>query len=115
MRLRRRQLFGLGDGYAAYKIVAANSPDGRIVLAFCSAHLRRRFFDQAKGVAPIAREAPHDHGRPEFAAFRPWLEQRRRRVDNVVEIEHGDQQRHAEIGIALADGLARQRKLAWPD
>jgi len=42
------------DGYAAYKSLSPN----RIVLAFCWAHLRRRFFDIAKdGNAPIASEA----------------------------------------------------------
>lgn len=42
------------DGYAAYKNLDAE----RIVLAFCWAHLRRRFFDIAKGGdAPIATEA----------------------------------------------------------
>ena len=45
------------DGYAAYKTIAAKAPDGRITLAFCWSHLRRRFFDHAKGEAPIAREA----------------------------------------------------------
>ena len=45
------------DGYAAYKTIAAKTPDGRITLAFCWSHLRRRFFDHAKGEAPIAREA----------------------------------------------------------
>ena len=33
------------DGYAAYKTIAAKAPDGRITLAFCWSHLRRRFFD----------------------------------------------------------------------
>src|ERR1700684_1426697 len=45
------------DGYAAYKTIAAKAPDRRITLAFCWSHLRRRFFDHAKGEAPIAREA----------------------------------------------------------
>jgi len=45
------------DGYAAYKTIAAKTPDDRITLAFCWSHLRRRFFDQARGSAPIAREA----------------------------------------------------------
>jgi hypothetical protein len=47
------------DGYAAYKQLAdprrTNSP---ITLAFCWAHLRRHFYDIAKGgAAPIATEA----------------------------------------------------------
>jgi transposase len=45
------------DGYAAYKNIAEAGGDG-ILLAFCWAHLRRRFFDIAKdGSAPIASEA----------------------------------------------------------
>jgi transposase len=45
------------DGYAAYKKIAA-APGEAITLAFCWAHLRRRFFDIAKGGdAPIASEA----------------------------------------------------------
>ena len=45
------------DGYAAYKTIAA-APDAGITLAFCWAHLRRRFFDVAEGgPAPIASEA----------------------------------------------------------
>jgi hypothetical protein len=47
------------DGYAAYKSVADDAGvSDRITLAFCWAHLRRRFFDIAKGgPAPIASEA----------------------------------------------------------
>ena len=47
------------DGYAAYKTVADDAHAGdRITLAFCWAHLRRRFYDIAKGgLAPIASEA----------------------------------------------------------
>jgi transposase len=47
------------DGYAAYKSVADDARvSDRITLAFCWAHLRRRFFDIAKGgPAPIASEA----------------------------------------------------------
>jgi transposase len=42
------------DGYAPYKKL----PHGRITLAFCWAHVRRQFFDIAKGGnAPIAAEA----------------------------------------------------------
>jgi transposase len=45
------------DGYAAYKNIAEASGEG-IMLAFCWAHLRRKFFDIAKdGSAPIASEA----------------------------------------------------------
>ena len=47
------------DGYAAYKTIADNTTCGEVItLAFCWAHLRRRFFDIAKdGAAPIASEA----------------------------------------------------------
>jgi transposase len=46
------------DGYAAYKSIANAAPGEAITLAFCWAHLRRRFFDLAKdGNAPIASEA----------------------------------------------------------
>jgi hypothetical protein len=46
------------DGYAAYKTIADKAPGGTITLAFCGAHLRRHFFDIAKGGdAPIASEA----------------------------------------------------------
>jgi hypothetical protein len=47
------------DGYAAYKTIADDAHAGdAITLAFCWAHLRRKFFDIAKGgSAPIASEA----------------------------------------------------------
>ena len=46
------------DGYAAYKTIAAAAPGEAITLAFCWAHLRRKFFDITKGGnAPIASEA----------------------------------------------------------
>ena len=47
------------DGYAAYKTIADDARTGdAITLAFCWAHLRRKFFDIAKGgSAPIASEA----------------------------------------------------------
>ncbi len=46
------------DGYAAYKTVAGAVRNEAITLAFCWAHLRRHFFDIAKGGnAPIAGEA----------------------------------------------------------
>ena len=37
------------DGYAAYKTIAAAAAGEAITLAFCWAHLRRKFFDIAKG------------------------------------------------------------------
>jgi transposase len=46
------------DGYAAYKTIAGAAREEAITLAFCWAHLRRHFFDIAKGGdAPIASEA----------------------------------------------------------
>jgi transposase len=46
------------DGYAAYKTIARKASSEAITLAFCWAHLRREFFDIAKGGdAPIASEA----------------------------------------------------------
>jgi transposase len=47
------------DGHAAYKTIADEARAGdAITLAFCWAHLRRKFFDIAKGgSAPIASEA----------------------------------------------------------
>jgi hypothetical protein len=46
------------DGYAAYKNIADATGGEAIMLAFCWAHLRRGFYDIAKGgSAPIASEA----------------------------------------------------------
>ena len=47
------------DGYAAYKALAKPGPDGRsVTLVFCWSHVRRGFYDLAKGkAAPIATEA----------------------------------------------------------
>ena len=46
------------DGYAAYKTIADAACGEAITLAFCWAHLRRKFYDIAKdGNAPIASEA----------------------------------------------------------
>ena len=47
------------DGYVAYdKLTMANRAGGPLVLAFCWAHFRRRFYEIAKaGNAPIATEA----------------------------------------------------------
>lgn len=47
------------DGYAAYKQVARHEHAGNaVILAFCWAHWRRRFYEIAKaGAAPIAEEA----------------------------------------------------------
>ena len=93
------------DGYAAYKTIAAAAP-GEITLAFCWAHLRRKFFDLAKsGNAPIASEAleriaalyaiektirgvsaderrrvRQDKSKPLVAALKTWLEHQLARV-----------------------------------
>ena len=47
------------DGYAAYKELArSREPSAPITLAFCWAHLRRRFYEiAARGNAPLADEA----------------------------------------------------------
>jgi transposase len=47
------------DGYAPYKQVVQRGRGGNaVILAFCWAHLRRRFYEIAKGgAAPIAEEA----------------------------------------------------------
>src|SRR5262249_48093792 len=46
------------DGYAAYKNIANAQREEAITLAFCWAHLRRRFYDIAEGgPAPIASQA----------------------------------------------------------
>jgi len=115
------------DGYAAYKNVAANSPDGRIVLAFCWSHLRRKFFDQAKGAAPIAREAleriaalyaiektirgmssderrrvRQEKSKPLVASFRLWLEQQQARVSGKSTIAEA-----LHYGLNHWDGLVR--------
>jgi transposase len=86
------------DGYAAYKMLDQN----RITLAFCWAHVRRKFFDIAKtGPAPIAEEAlrriaelyaidktirgrspeervvlRQEQGKPVVDALKAWLEAR---------------------------------------
>jgi transposase len=86
------------DGYAAYKSLDAQ----RITLAFCWTHLRRKFYDIAKGGdAPIASEALDriaalyaiekdirgrsagersalrlERSKPVVLAFREWLERR---------------------------------------
>jgi transposase len=94
------------DGYAAYKTIADKAPGEAITLAFCWAHLRRRFFDIAKGGdAPIASEAleriaalyavektirgrsaeerravRQDRSKPLVAALKAWLEHQLGRV-----------------------------------
>jgi len=46
------------DGYDGFKALRRDRDDGEVVLAFCWAHLRRRFFDiHAATQSPIAAEA----------------------------------------------------------
>ena len=46
------------DGYAGYRQLADPGRGGKVTLAFCWAHLRRRFYEIASGgAAPIATEA----------------------------------------------------------
>ena len=47
------------DGYAAYKkVMKKNREEGSLMLSFCMAHLRRKFYDElTSGYAPIAEEA----------------------------------------------------------
>ena len=94
------------DGYAAYKTIADKAPGEPITLAFCWAHLRRKFFDIAKdGNAPIASEAleriaalyaiektirgrsveerravRQDKSKPVVVALKAWLEHQLTRV-----------------------------------
>jgi len=94
------------DGYAAYKTIAAAASGEAITLAFCWAHLRRKFFDIAKdGNAPIASEAlqriaalyaiektirgqgagarravRQEQSRPLVVALKAWLQQQLARV-----------------------------------
>ena len=115
------------DGYAAYKTIAAKAPDGRITLAFCWSHLRRRFFDQAKGAAPIAREAleriaelyaiektirgmsagerrraRQEKSKPLVMAFRRWFEQQLARVSGKSGLAE-----ELRYGLNHWDGLVR--------
>lgn len=116
------------DGYAAYKKLAAEAPDEAITLAFCWSHLRRRFYDLAKGgAAPIASEAleriaalyaiektirgasaeerrrvRRDRSKPLVAALKTWLEQQLARVSGKASI--ADEIRY---GLNHWDGLTR--------
>jgi transposase len=116
------------DGYAAYKTIANAARDEAITLAFCWAHLRRRFFDIAQGgPAPIASEAleriaalyaiektirgrsagerravRQEKSKPLVLALKAWLEQQLARVSAKATIAE-------DIRYALNhwDGLAR--------
>jgi transposase len=100
------------DGYAAYKKIAETARDEAITLAFCWAHLRRHFYDIAKGGdAPIASEAleriaalyalektirgtsaeerrarRQERSRPLVVAFRTWLEHQLGRVSGKAPV-----------------------------
>jgi transposase len=115
------------DGYAAYKKIAATSGEA-ITLAFCWTHLRRRFFDIAKGGdAPIASEAleriaalyaiektirgksaeerrqvRQDKSKPLVASLRAWLEQQLARVSAKASIAE-----EIRYGLNHWDGLIR--------
>ncbi len=116
------------DGYAAYKTNANATAGGAITLAFCWSHLRRRFFDIAKGGnAPIASEAleriaalyaieksirghsaearraaRQDKSKPLVLAFKTWLEQQLSRVSGKSLIAEA-----IRYGLHHWDGLAR--------
>lgn len=116
------------DGYAAYKTIADKAPGEAITLAFCWAHLRRRFFDIAKsGDAPIASEAleriaalyavektirgrnaeerravRQDRSKPLVLALKAWLERQLTRVSAKASI--ADEIRY---GLNHWDGLTR--------
>jgi transposase len=116
------------DGYAAYKTIANAASNEAITLAFCWAHLRRRFFDIAQGGhAPIASEAleriaalyaiektirgrsanerraaRQERSKPLVLALKTWLEQQLARVSGKATIAE-------DIRYALNhwDGLTR--------
>ena len=116
------------DGYASYKTIANAAPPETIRLAFCWAHLRRKFFDIAKGGnAPIASEAleriaalyaiektirgrsaderramRQDKSRPLVAALKVWLEHQLAQVSAKAPI--ADEIRY---GLNHWDGLTR--------
>jgi transposase len=116
------------DGYVAYKSIANATRDEAITLAFCWAHVRRRFYDIAQGgPAPIASEAleriaalyaiekmirgrsaderravRQERSKPLVLAFRAWLEQQLARVSATATI--ADDIRYA---LNHWDGLTR--------
>ena len=116
------------DGYEAYKNVADRTDDEAITLAFCWAHLRRRFFEFTEnGPAPIASEAleriaalyaiektirgrsaderravRQERSKPLVLALRAWLEQQLARVSAKATIAE-----HIRYALNHWDGLAR--------
>jgi len=116
------------DGYAAYKTIAEKTPGEAITLAFCWAHLRRHFFDIAKGGdAPIASEAleriaalyaiektirglsaderralRQERSRPVVVTLKAWLEHQLTRVSAKATISDD-----IRYGLNHWDGLTR--------
>jgi transposase len=116
------------DGYAAYKTIADKAAGEAITLAFCWAHLRRKFFDIAKGGdAPIASEAleriaalymvekticgrnaeerravRQDRSKPLIVALKAWLEHQLARVSAKAPIAG-----QIRYGLNHWDGLTR--------
>jgi transposase len=116
------------DGYSVYKTIAETAPDAAITLAFCWAHLRRRFFDVVQaGPAPIASEAleriaalyaiektirgrsadqrravRQERSKPLVLALRAWLEQQLTRVSGKATIAE-----HIRYALNHWDGLTR--------
>jgi hypothetical protein len=117
------------DGYTAYKTLAdPKRAGGPVTLAFCWAHLRRRFYEIAKGGnAPIAEEALARIGRlyeieadirgrsaderrsqrqarakPIVDDLKPWLEQQLRRVSRGATVAED-----IRYGLSHWDGLTR--------
>ena len=113
------------DGYGAYEALAAT---GAVTLAFCWAHVRRRFYEiQNAGPAPVAAEmlarirtlyeieaeirgrdpdarqrARHARARPIVAALKPWLEARLAAVSAKSTIAEA-----IRYALARWDGLTR--------
>jgi transposase len=116
------------DGYAAYKKIAATAREEAITLAFCWAHLRRHFYDVAKGGdAPIASEAleriaalyviektirglnpderraaRQQRSKPLVLALKTWLEHELARVSSGASIAEA-----IRYGLNHWDGLTR--------
>ena len=116
------------DGYAAYKTIANATCDEAITLAFCWAHVRRRFYDIAEGgPAPIASEAleriaalyaiektirgrsadqrravRQERSKPLVTALEAWFEQQLARVSAKATIAE-----HIRYALNHWDGLTR--------
>jgi transposase len=116
------------DGYAAYKTIANTVGTATVTLAFCWAHLRRRFFEVAQGgPTPIASEAlariaalygiektirgraaserravRQERSLPLVRALRVWLEQQLTRVSGKATIAE-----HIRYALNHWDGLTR--------